>query len=204
LVSSELLLVDDHDLFAEAVSSLLNSYPFVSGVTRASTVREGKAALDALVPDIALVDLVLPDGSGMEIFDYLSERQENCSVIFMSGHFSPAQVAHLSQLEPGGMFSKSDGAEELQSAIQCIQNGDRFYSSEVTKLLSSADIGYSFSPRQLETLRLVQSGLTNKAIADQLGVSDSTVAFHLREVRSRLGLKTTREAIKAVQELGLI
>ena len=122
----------------------------------------------------------------------------------MSGHFSPAQLVQLAALEPYGLFSKTDGAEQLQEAIQCVQNGERYMSSHVSKLLSLMGANTSFSPRQLETLRLAQSGLTNKAIADRIGVSDSTVAFHLREVRVRLDVNTTREAIKAVQELGLI
>ena len=204
MVSSELLLVDDHDLFTEALSFLLQSLPFVSYVRRASSVREAKAMLRLSPPDIALVDLALPDGSGLELFDHLRDAQPDCRVMFMSGHFSPAQLAQLSALEPHGLFSKTDGAEELQEAIQYLQDGEQYLSSHVTKLMSLMDASTSFSPRQLEILRLVQSGLTNKAIADQIGVSDSTVAFHLREVRVRLDAKTTREAIKAVQELGLI
>lgn len=199
-----ILVVDDHQLLTEALGVLLRGLSFVSGFVAASNLKDVMSTLSGYQPDVAMVDLALPDGSGLELFDHLREHAPDCKIILMSGHFSPSQLAQLSRREPDGLFSKADSADELQDAILSIQDGEPYFSSSVAEQLNTTHAGDFFSPRQLEILHLARAGFTNKAIAARLQISASTVAFHLREARQRLKVQTTREALKTARERGIL
>jgi len=204
MTECRILLVDDHKLFTGAMSALLSDMPYVAECMTASSLSAARKVLDSFKPDIALIDVALPDGNGLELLNHLKQMVDDCRVMLVSGNFSPSQLAQLSGLSPDGLFSKSDGPDELQEGIDCLRDGETYVSSEVGAMLRSLGDETKLSPRQLEILYYAQSGLTNKAIASQLGVSASTIAFHLRETRIRLGVRTTREAIKAAQDHGFL
>jgi DNA-binding NarL/FixJ family response regulator len=200
----KILIVDDHELITGGLSLLLSAMPEVSECRSAGSVRQARRVLGGFDPEVVLLDMALPDGSGLQLLDELRVSQPGCRVMLVSGRFSPAQLAHLMTVDVDGLFSKSDGAAQLQEAIAALCAGDKFYSAEVRQMLGRFDNEQDFTPRQLEILQLVDAGLTNKEIASRTGLSASTIAFHLREVRGRLDATTTREAIRLARERGLL
>jgi two-component system response regulator DesR len=155
-------------------------------------------------PDLVLLDISLPDGNGTELIRDLRESLPECRIMLMSGQFRSGQLLQLNKLDADGLFSKTDSIEQLQEAVACLLDGERYVSSEVRSILSASGHEQPLSPRQMEILQMADTGTTNKAIADQTGLTPSTVAFHLREARIRLKVKTTREAIKIANERGLL
>jgi two-component system response regulator DesR len=201
---SKILIIDDHELITGSLELLLAEMPEIGQCQIAGTLQAARGFLEGFEADLILLDISLPDGSGLELLTEIKAELPNCKVMLMSGQFTPVQLAQMARLPVEGLFSKIDSVEQLQEGIGCLLDGEDYISSRVSEMLHVAGGEKVLTPRQLEMLQLVDAGSTNKEIAGRTSLSASTVAFHLREMRIRLGVKSTREAIKLARERGLI
>jgi two-component system response regulator DesR len=201
---SAVLIIDDHELITGSLELLLAEMPEIGQCHIAGTLVEAREFLKRIEPELVLLDISLPDGSGLELLTELKTELPNCKIMLMSGHFTPVQLAQLARLPVEGLFSKMDSVEQLQEGMGSLLDGENYISSRVSEMLHIAGGENTLTPRQLEILQLVDAGSTNKEVARRTSLSASTVAFHLRELRIRLGVKSTREAIKLSRERGLI
>ena len=201
---TKVLIVDDHELITGSLELMLEDMAEIGECQIAGTLSGARELLQKYQPDLILLDISLPDGSGLELLSDFGNSMPESKIMLMSGHYSAPQLAQLTRLNVQGIFSKNDSVKQLQEGVTCLLDGDNYLSFHVSELLNNTRTDHTLTPRQLEVLQLVDTGLSNKDIATRTSLSASTVAFHLRELRIRLNVKTTREAIKLAHQQSLL
>lgn len=210
-----ILLIDDHQLFAESLVFVLTGMPEIDMVKTAVNPQGLLRDIAALTHyDLILVDLEMPGISGSSFLKALKTQNCDVRVAVLSGVEALAQIEQAMQLGARGFLPKSLTSAELQRAVRSILNGERFLPDEYAgrinlNLNESADSACSsyhpkVGPRQLEVLDLIKQGQANKEIALVLGVSESAVKAHVSILFGALGVKTRTACVQSAVEQGLL
>jgi DNA-binding NarL/FixJ family response regulator len=205
-----ILLADDHTILLAAFEQLLSPACEVVG-----TVTDGRKLLEAaprLKPDLIVLDISMPLLSGIEACRHLQPKLPDTRWIFLTVNEDPDIAAEALRLGASGFLLKSSAASELFSAIQMAMEGRRYVTPLLTKgeplgvFLSRTHPPESdkLTPRQREVLQLLAEGRLMKEVADILGVTPRTVAFHKYAIMEELGVKTTAELVQYAVKLGLV
>ena len=194
-----LLLVDDHHLVAEGLRSALDGdYAIVACV---DTGAKALAAAIEFAPDVILLDLGLPDRSGLELIGDLRSRAPGSRILVVSMHSDRALAEAAINAGSQGFVPKDAGMHELRIAISELMAGRKFLSALLPRRhyrtgVGPTQLGLSrLTPRQQEIVRLIGNGKSSAEIAGQLQLSLNTVAFHRKRIRHSLGIDS---------ELGLV
>ena len=194
------VIVDDHALVREGTAQVLAAERDIDVVGQAGTVEEGLVQLMRLRPDVALVDVNLPGGSGLELARRMAESHPNVRVLIVSAHDDYAYVTEALEIGVGGYLLKTASAKEVVNAVRAVADGtlvlDRAVSSRVMRRVrpepSDPD---SLTERQAEILALIARAMPNKRIAEELGVGLRTVESHVSTILAKLGVETRSEAM---------
>lgn len=180
-----LLLVDDHQVITDGLKSLLNNQ---QGMKVASTASHGKEALEIikiLGIDLVLMDIDMPVMNGLDATKLIKKTNNPPKVIILSMHSEKGMVEELVNTGVDGYLLKNSGKEELVNAIQSVMSNNKYFASDVTlSLLAKKDpvtqsmSNHGLTTREIEILRLVADGYTNKEIGDKLFISHRTVDTH--------------------------
>ncbi|WP_158803381.1 response regulator transcription factor [Acidisoma sp. L85] len=198
------VLVDDHPVVLAGIKSLLMTAPEVTVVGEGAT---GHAALRLILdtsPDVAVIDISLPDISGIELAGRLAEACPDVSLLALSVHEDRAYVQQLLQAGARGYLLKRSAAEELVRAIRAIAAGGMYLDpAVVSKAMSDVHAGGSamgehdsLSPREQDVLRLIAQGFANKEIAARLQISTKTVETYKARAAEKLSLRTRADIVK--------
>ena len=204
-----ILLADDHTILLEAFRKLLTPAFEIVGA-----VSNGRALLEAakkLKPDVVVLDISMPGLNGIEVCRQLQPRLPDTRWVFLTVNEDPDLAAEAILLGASGFLLKNSAASELFSAIQQAIEGRCYVTPLLTKgqpmgvFLKRARRreGEKLTARQKEVLQLLAEGLLMKQVADVLGVSTRTVAFHKYTMMEHLGVKTTAELIQYAVKHGL-
>jgi DNA-binding NarL/FixJ family response regulator len=204
-----ILLADDHTILLEAFRKLLTPAFEIVGA-----VSNGRALLEAakkLKPDVVVLDISMPGLNGIEVCRQLQPRLPDTRWVFLTVNEDPDLAAEAILLGGSGFLLKNSAASELFSAIQHAIEGRCYVTPLLTKgqpmgvFLKRARRreGEKLTARQKEVLQLLAEGLLMKQVADVLGVSTRTVAFHKYTMMEHLGVKTTAELIQYAVKHGL-
>jgi DNA-binding NarL/FixJ family response regulator len=198
------LIVDDHELASEGVKLTLNAR---AGFNVVGVCHHGMSVITSvrdLQPDIVLLDLNLPDRNGLDVLTELVEL-DLAPVLILTGEVNAIDFHTALKAGAKGIVSKLDPASCVVDGIQDTISGDGYLSPKVAELLRGVEpVEVSLSPRQSAILDLMAEGETNKEISYRLGISPTTVSFHLREMRFKLGVKGNKKILNRATELGLI
>jgi len=210
------VLVDDQSLFLEGLQSLLDANPDVTVIGTASNGEEAVAVCTALVPDVVLMDLRMPVLDGVTATRRLTEARSPCRVIALTTFDDDDSVFDALRAGAVGYLLKDVGSARLVEAIGAAARGDSFLEPAVASKvvaefarLSRASprvspIATPLSDRELEVLRCLARGASNKEIASELRIAEGTVKNHLTSIFEKLDVDDrTRAALKA-RELGLL
>jgi len=210
------VLVDDQSLFLEGLQSLLDANPDVKVIGTASNGEEAVAVCTALVPDVVLMDLRMPVLDGVTATRRLTEARSPCRVIALTTFDDDDSVFDALRAGAVGYLLKDVGSARLVEAIGAAARGDSFLEPAVASKvvaefarLSRASprvspIATPLSDRELEVLRCLARGASNKEIASELRIAEGTVKNHLTSIFEKLDVDDrTRAALKA-RELGLL
>jgi DNA-binding NarL/FixJ family response regulator len=188
-----LLLVDDHQLLLEGLKLALQSRYDIVG-----TAIAGSAVLDScrqLKPDGVLLDLSLPDRSGLEIIADLRSELPNIRIIVVTMHADRVMADASIATGAHGFLPKDAGLPELTSTIDRVLAGERIVSPRIPKMvttrstLSDAALGFAqLTPRQRKIVHLISEGKRTADIAAEIGCTPATVSFHRMGIRKALGL----------------
>lgn len=204
----KVLLADDHLLFIEGMQSIIkNLFPNASF----ECVYNGRQAYENLSVksyDIALIDLRLPEIDGFSLLEQLSNSLCLTPIIIVTASEDPWDVEKAFGLGAMGFVSKSSNGSEIKSAIESVLRGEivkpqRNNENNVNSKSMNWAEQHNLTPRQMEVLRLIRHGLSNKGIADQLFLSVATVKTHIVAIFNALEVKNRTEAIQQSQKLGL-
>ena len=204
----KVLMVDDHVIVREGLRRLL--IPMMRDVT----IAEATNAADALTafrtarPDIVLLDLNLPKGSGLELLRRLVAEDKDARVLILTMHCEPIYAARALEAGARGYISKSAGATELVNAIQKVAAGGRYVEHEIAaQLVLNSYGGGSSNPldqlttREIDIMRQLGEGKTLANIAGSLGVTYKTIANSCSIIRNKLGIGRMADLIRLALEM---
>jgi DNA-binding NarL/FixJ family response regulator len=210
------LIVEDHRLMVEGLSSILGEAPELKVVGTAGTVQEAVQAAAALQPQVVLMDFRLPDGNGAEATERIRSEHPEMAVLFLSADISDDAMMQAVDAGACGYVSKAASAEELKLAILRAADGEFLLpAATMSRLLArqrearrsqaaKERLAAELTAREQEVLKMMASGLDNYDIADKLGIGYGTVRSHVRGVLEKLGARSRLQAVALARDCGLI
>ena len=195
-----LLVVDDHVLFRQGLTRLLDPQPDFKVISEAATVQETIALTRVLHPDAVLMDISLPDGTGLDATQAIIAERPGTKIVFLTAHDDDESLFAAIRAGGIGYLPKSVGAAELINQLRGISRGEAVISpaiarrilAEFSRLPSPEDPNTStaiqLTTREIEIIRAVAGGATNHEIAERLLISEHTVKNHLKRVLAKLHL----------------
>jgi two-component system uhpT operon response regulator UhpA len=201
-----IVLIDDHAIVREGFRALIERERDLAIIGECGRCAEAEAAVAALQPDLAVLDLSLPDGGGLALIPKLREAVPDLRVIVLSMHDSEPYLSEALARGADGYVSKGAATSELVVAIRAVMAGNVYLSSDVAARRPQrqrpgvADL----SPREREVLALLANGKAPKQIADDLGIRVKTVYVHRANVLDKLGVRNEVELYRMAVEKGLL
>jgi NarL family two-component system response regulator LiaR len=208
---TRVLIVDDHAVVRKGIQMFLATEPSIQVVGEAGDGREAVRKATNLQPDVILMDLVMPQGNGIQAIAKIKRRVPNVKIIVLTTFKDQARVNAAIQAGADGYLLKDADGEALLQAIHAVQQGDvplhphvaRHLVSSITKQQDVNGIG-CLTEREKEVLRLVAKGLSNKAVAQALNLCEGTVRVHVSNILGKLGASSRTEAAVRALQVGLI
>jgi len=209
LEPTRVLIVEDHRVVAEGLAALINDQGDMKVVGNVGTVADCVPAAAELNPDIVLVDFRLPDGSGPDAAAAIRSIRPAAKMIFLTREDTDAARFAAVQAGASAFLHKSRAAAELVAAIREVARGKMLITPRTIATLLSKRRSIEaqlerLTPREKEVLRLMAEGIPSRSIAEELGISYTTVRTHIRSLGNKLAVHSKLEAIVKARELGLI
>lgn len=207
-MSIRVFVVDDHEVVRVGLRAIFESTP-IEICGEASTAAEVAEQVEALKPDVLLLDIRMEGGDGLNTLGRIKLDHADLPVLIYSAYDNPTYVARAVALGAAGYVLKEASAEKLISAIEMVASGASAWTREelrrVTGALAtprlSADIEVPLTQRESEVLRQMALGLTNKEIAKALSISYETVKEHVQHILRKIGVTDrTQAAVWAVRK----
>jgi DNA-binding NarL/FixJ family response regulator len=210
-----ILLADDHTVMRRGLKMLLESQPEFTVVAEAADGREAVARAEATQPDVAVVDIAMPNLSGIEAAQRLNATLPHLAVVILSMHSDEGYVLRALKVGARGYLLKDSAESDLIDAIKAVHQGRTFFSGEITKMLVAdhvremrargAEDSYDLlTSREREILQLLAERRSAKDIAASLHLSPYTVETHRRNLQEKLNLHSLAELILYAVRKGLI
>jgi DNA-binding NarL/FixJ family response regulator len=207
------LLADDQTLVRQGIRGLLELTGEVEVVAEAEDGASALAQIRSSHPDIALLDVRMPRLTGVDVARSLRQGGDRTPIILLTTFDDDQALMEGVRAGISGFLLKDVGAEELVAALRAVARGEtlilpavseraqRFVKTQGTSFESS-DLPDRLTPRELEVLRLMAGGFSNREIADALGTAEGTVKNHASSVLSKLGVRDRTRAVLKALELG--
>lgn len=190
----------------EGIRSLLQNEPTIDWMGHATNAASCLAFLERQLPDVLLLDINLPDTSGIELCKIIKQRFPSVFVLGLSTFNQQSFIAKMMEHGASGYLLKNATQAELLEAIQIVIKGKTYLSEEAADVLRKAsdeDVPV-ITQREREVLMLIADGLTNAAIADHLFISILTVETHRKNLLAKFEVKNTASLIKTAAKLNLL
>jgi DNA-binding NarL/FixJ family response regulator len=203
-----LLLLDDHVLFREGLRRLLVSEPDFETVAECGTPGEALDALSRSAVDLVLLDFDLEDDTGTRFISAAAAAGYKGKILMVTAGMSPLDTSVARKLGVSGIFLKHNPPGSLLEAIRVVAGGGAWIDPKMTAGTSGASVPASASadhltPREQKVLRCVFEGLSNKEMAHQLGVSQSSVKATLQHLFDKMGVRTRGQLVRIAIERSL-
>lgn len=195
-----ILFADDHHVILDALTFVTNADYDVLAVDNLAAF---EAAVESFSPDLAILDVRMPDGDGFEAAQKARENRPDLKIIFLSMYSDPKYVRRAADIGAQGYVSKRAPMEELLTAIRTVMNGGRYLGSRMQVEEPHLSPEGALTPRQVEVLRLISRGCSAKEIAGQLNISVRTAEFHRAAIMERLKLHSTAMMTRYAVERGI-
>lgn len=206
------LVADDHTLFRDGITSLLEA----AGFEVIGQVGDGQAAVEAarrLRPDLVLLDIGMPRMSGLEALRKIKEQEPKTQVVMLTVSEDDADLLEAIKAGAHGYLLKDLHADEFLQMLEGLQHGEAAISRRTAArliggLTSHPDSRHRtaerLTEREIELLQCVAGGLSNKAIAQQLSISENTVKYHLKKIFQKLHVQNRTEAVTHAMQAGML
>src|SRR5512140_3496876 len=219
---TRILIADDHDVVRSGLKMLLRSHASFSIVAEAADGEEAVRLTDKHLPDIAILDISMPKMDGIEATKQIKEQHPEVKVLILSVHENEEYAYQVLRAGASGYVLKNSGEKEIFDAIRSALSGERFFSPGISKIIVDGFVARSEAPsvgerknqrtgskqdlteREVEVLRFIAQGLTNRQIADQLCLSFRTVNTHRANLMQKLDIHETAGLVRYAINAGLI
>jgi DNA-binding NarL/FixJ family response regulator len=201
---TRVLLVDDHPMIGAALEMLFRGTDYEI-LGRARSVAEANSKISKLKPDLVLLDVNLPDGTGIDVLRKLSRARSSPKVILLTAGMDDAQHLAAADLNPQGMVLKTSDPSLLMECIDRVAGGEQWIDPEIAQRTRRAQEKAASAPpltrRERELVELVRQGLRNRDIAAELGVTEGTVKVYLHAIFDKFRVENRTELALRAAEL---
>jgi DNA-binding NarL/FixJ family response regulator len=198
------LSVDDHPLLREGIAALVGNQTDMRLVAEASNGREAIELFRTHRPDITLMDLQMPEMSGIDAMISIRGEFPDARIIVLTTHAGDVQVSRALKAGARAYLLKGSLRKELLDTIRAVHAGQKRLSSEVAAEIAEHATDDALTPREIDVLRLVAAGNPNKEIAAQLSLTEETVKSHIRNILAKLGANDRTHAVAIGLKRGII
>jgi len=213
----KVILVDDHQIVRDGIRLLIEKMTDIDVVAELGNAAELITMLKGIEPDLAIIDISMPDMSGIELTEYLSKHHPRLKVLILSMYTSEEFIFNSIKAGASGYLPKNTTRQELESAIREIMAGGEYFGESISNVILKSYVKKAqeedepeekglnlLSGREREVLELFCAGKTNKEIAGELFISTRTVESHKSHIMQKLELKTTIDLVKFAIKSGIL
>jgi two-component system, NarL family, response regulator DevR len=208
-----ILIVEDHPVVAEGLSSLLEAYPEITVTGVAASVAEVTPVVERAMADVAVIDYHLPDGNAYDVVEIVQSLSPSTAIVLISADDSDEPLRAFIEVGASGYLIKSASAEEILEVIRAAAVGETCMPAGIlakTMNLYRADARQrarqemldSLTSRERQILALMAQGADNRTVAGRLHISYTTVRTHVRSILLKLAVRSRLEAVAKARELG--
>lgn len=201
-------LLDDHEVVRRGVAEMLDSEPDIRVIGEASNVSQALARIPALRPDVAVLDVQLPDGDGVEVCRQIREKVPGTACLMLTSYSDDDALVNAIMAGAAGFMLKQVRGNELIKAVRTVATGESLLdpittTQLLTRLRADAtrkDPFAELSPQERRILELIAEGMTNRQIGEELFLAEKTVKNYVSSLLAKLGLeRRTQAAVYVVQ-----
>lgn len=204
------LLVDDHDLVLQGLKRIVeHSLPEIKSVCTASSGREVQTLVETQKFDLLLLDIELPDMSGMDLISFIRDRQPEARIIINTMHEEIWFIRNLLEYDVDGIVFKSIDSHRIVEAVRKVLGGGKYFCTYVEQvrkqmLHTEDNRKQMLTLRELEVLKCISDGMSTQEIAQALCVSTNTVDTHRRHLMEKMGTRNVADLIMTAVSKGII
>jgi DNA-binding NarL/FixJ family response regulator len=199
-----ILTVDDHQLLREGIAAVLESQEDMKLVAQASNGREAVDNFRRLRPDVTLMDLRMPDMSGIEAITAIRGEFPDARIVVLTTYAGDAQAAAALKAGAAGYLLKNLVRKELLETIRAVHSGKRRVPPEIATEIAEHVADDALTARELDVLRRVAAGKSNKLIAAELDISEGTVKTHMKSILPKLDASDRTHAVMIALKRGIL
>ena len=198
---TRILIVDDHPLVRAGFSQLIGDCPDLEVCSEAGDMAEALRQIDISRPDLAIIDLSLAGGSGLDLIERIKSRDKNILMLVASMHDETLYAERVLAAGAHGFINKQEAQDSIIHAIRHVLSGKVYLSQKMTDRLLSGMVNAgaekrdidSLSNRELQVFELIGEGVSSSQIAEQLNLSVKTIETHQAHIKKKLGLDSAHE-----------
>lgn len=211
MMSIRVMIVDDHPVVRQGLSTFLNGFDDFELVAEAINGKEALRLVPDVKPDVILMDMFLPDTTGIQLTKAIREQYPTIQIVILTSSKDDAQVQSALQAGAIGYMHKNVSVHDMVNIIRLASDGKPALTPEATQSLINLSLQpdnpapqYNLTEREQTILKLLVDGLTNQEIADKIFVSRSTVKNYVSTILSKLGVQSRIEAVRLAVEQSLV
>jgi DNA-binding NarL/FixJ family response regulator len=199
-----ILTVDDHQLLREGIAAVIHGQPDMTVVAEASNGREAIESFRRNRPDVTLMDLRMPDMSGIEAIGAIRAEFPKARIIVLTTYAGDVQAAAALKAGAAGYLLKNLVRKELIETIRLVHSGKRRVPIDIATQIAEHVADDALSEREIHVLRCVAAGKSNKLIAVELGISEGTVKTHMKSILPKLDASDRTQAVMIALRRGIL
>jgi DNA-binding NarL/FixJ family response regulator len=199
-----ILAVDDHSLLLKGIAALVNAEPDMKLVGEACNGKEAIEKFRLHRPDVTLMDLQMPELNGAETIARIHSEFPEARIVVLTTYTGDAQVLRALRAGARGYILKGHVHRELLETIRAVHAGQKRIPPDVAAELAAHAADDALTQREIDVLRLIAAGNSNKLIADQLSIGEATVKSHITNILSKLGANDRAHAVTIGLKRGII
>lgn len=211
MMSIRVILVDDHPVVRAGIKKFLDEDQTIKVVAEANSAQEAEVVIARLQPDVLLLDIQMPDKNGIEVAKWAKEKFPAIRILILTAFDDAPYILAAVQAGASGYMLKTAPPEEIIQAVKLINAGKKAFGDQISeKIFDQISLEEQvagvdkLTDRELEVLALVAKGFINKAIGNELDISDRTVQSHLSHVYRKLNAASRTDAVMKAISMGLI
>lgn len=204
LKSVRVLVADDHLVYRIGIRTLISSEPGFEVVGEASNGIEAVELYRRLRPDVLLLDLRMPQKGGIEVVKAIRKEFADARILIVTSYQTEEEIFQVLQAGAQGYILKDLGRDGLIEAIHTVCTGKRWMSPAIERQLADGMVRQQLTGREMEVLKLLARGLTNREIANVFRISESTVKNHVNNLLAKLDVTDRTEAVSLCLSRGIV
>ena len=204
-MSIRVLIADDHAVVRDGLAAVLGFQSDISVVGHAKNGREAVDAYRDLKPDVVIMDLAMPEMDGVQAIAAIRAEFPDARIVVLTTYDGDENIYRALEKGAKGYLLKDSSTTDLLDAVRTVASGGTHVSAQAaSQLASRAMAGPSLSPREMEVLKLVAAGKSNKEIGALLFISEGTVKTHVLSIHDKLGVRDRTDAVVTAVKRGML